>query len=73
MEYPSAHPQEAPDRSQANEAEHAAVIDRLLEIARAKGTGEAILEAQKLNNPHILDELHDRLSESTRQQNAPGV
>ena len=55
------------------EAEHVAVIEGLLATARAKGNEQAILEAQKLNNPHILDELHDRLAEVTREKNTPRI
>ncbi|MBI2039166.1 MAG: hypothetical protein HYT22_02735 [Candidatus Niyogibacteria bacterium] len=52
-----------PDR----EAGHAAQIEALLEIARKKGLEEAVNEARRTNNPHILDDLHDRLATEIRR------
>ena len=49
------------------EAEHAAQIEALLEIARKRGLEEAVREARATNNPHILDDLHDRLAAEIRR------
>lgn len=53
--------------SQNRELEHAAQIEALLEIARKKGLEEAVRKARETNNPHILDDLHDRLVAEIRQ------
>ena len=50
------------------EPEHAAELEELLRIAREKGIEEATAAAKKLNNPHILDDLHDRLAAELRQK-----
>ena len=50
------------------EPEHAAQLEELLRIAREKGLEEATAAAKKLNNPHILDDLHDRLAAQVRQK-----
>ena len=49
------------------EAEHAAQIEALLEIARKTGLEEAVRKAREANNPHILDDFHDRLAAEIRQ------
>lgn len=36
-------------------------VKNLCELAFQKGVGEAIKAAQELNNPYVLDELHDAL------------
>ncbi|MBI1957489.1 MAG: hypothetical protein HYS44_03485 [Candidatus Niyogibacteria bacterium] len=53
--------------SSEQEVGHAAQIEALLEIARKKGLEEAVKEARRTNNPHILDDFHDRLAAEIRQ------
>ena len=36
-------------------------VQNLLELAQKKGVGLAVKTAEKMNNPFILDELHDQL------------
>jgi hypothetical protein len=44
-----------------HEPEKEPEVSRLVEIALGKGIAEAVEEAKKTENPHILDDLHDTL------------
>lgn len=41
---------------------HARQVEELLNIAQKKGIVEAVNVARHLDNPHLLDDLHDRLA-----------
>jgi len=41
-------------------------IDNLLRLAEKKGVEFAINEAKKMNNPYILDKLHDELAKDEK-------
>lgn len=43
-------------------------INSLIEIAFKEGIEKAIKEVQKLNDPYILDEFHDRLIEKLKER-----
>ena len=43
-------------------------IDFLINIAFKDGIERAIKEVQKLNNPYILDEFHDRLIKKIKEK-----
>ena len=43
-------------------------INSLIEIAFKEGIEKAIKEVQKLNDPYILDEFHDRLIKELKER-----
>jgi hypothetical protein len=44
-------------------------VKKLLEIAKAKGVIFAVSVAKKINDPYVLDSLHDRLIEGGYYKN----
>ena len=45
------------------EKEHKEIVEDLVGIAFSKGLAEALKVANKLQNPHLLDEFHDTLAD----------
>ena len=43
-------------------------INSLIEIAFKEGIEKAVKEVQKLNDPYILDEFHDRLIKELKER-----
>lgn len=41
---------------------HAKQVEELLHITKKRGILEAVTVARHLNNPHLLDDFHDRLA-----------
>ncbi len=50
------------------EKEHAQIIDDLIGIALSKNLLTALKVAKAMNNPHLLDEFHDKLADKYYQK-----
>lgn len=48
-------------KSEIEKESHSKQVEQLLHIANEKGIINAIAVARKLNNPHLLDDFHDRI------------
>lgn len=51
------------DADELREKEHKDQVDELVEIAFTRGLVDAVGVARHLNNPHILDDFHDALTD----------
>ncbi len=54
--------------AELEEKEHEEIIQELVNVAFAKGITHAINIANKMQNPHLLDELHDTLADKYYQK-----